>query len=347
MGQRQTTSAVAILALFDLLRDHGLSVEQIEARTGIDRSGMDDPDTRIFMDQFLTLWQIAEEVTKDPAIGLHLRQDYGKNYMHFTIMIAKNSDTLLEAAKAWSDYAMLVNDTDRARIHEREDIFVCTYSCSSPEYENKWIPEHHFSYVIDCARKMSGLDFTPVAVWFKHKDPGYRDEYQKILGCPVHFGMDENLMMVKKEDMMRPVLSPDPYLKAILKKHADGIVAKYSEHPSMKQRVGALISKKLHTGRISVQMVSDAMNMDRSTLHRRLKKEGITFRTLLTQTRRDLAKQYLIQGLSASQTAYLIGFTEPSTFHHAFKRWYGQSPGEFRKNIHHTPKPCSQGLEAG
>ncbi len=336
MDQRKTTSAVAILALFDLLKDHGLTVEQIEARTGIDRSKMDDPDTRIFMDQFFTLWQIAEEITDDPAIGLHLRQEYGKNYMHFAIMIALNSETLLEAAKSWSDYAMLVNDIDRAQIFEREDLFVCTYSCSSPEYENKWIPEHHFSYMIDCARRISGQNFAPVETWFSHKDPGYREEYQKILGCPVRFNMNENLMMVKKEDMMRPIISPNSYLKAILKKHADGIVAKYAKTSSMTERVAALISKKLHTGRISVQRVSDAMNMDRSTLHRRLKKEGTSFRTLLTETRRDLAKTYLIQGLSASQTAYLIGFTEPSTFHHAFKRWYGQNPGEFRKKIN-TP----------
>lgn len=334
MGRRKTTSAVAILALFDLLKDQGLTVAQIEEKTGIDRAKMDDPDTRIFMDQFLNLWQMAEDVTGDPAIGLHLRQSYGKNYMHFAIMIALNSETLLEAANSWSAYAMLVNDIDRAQIHEKEDHFICTYACSSPEYENRWIPEHHFSYLMDCARRMSGQDFSPVAVWFRHKDPGYADEYRKNLGCPVHFNRSENLMMVKKEDMMRPIIAPDPYLKALLKKHADGIVEQYTRNRSMKEKVRTLISKKLHTGQISVQLVSDAMNMDRSTLHRRLKKEGTTFRTLLTETRRDLAKKYLIQGLSASQTAYLIGFTEPSTFHHAFKRWYGQNPGEFRKTLH-------------
>ena len=341
MGRKKTTSAVAILALFDLLKDHGFSVMQIEARTGIDRAGMEDPDTRIFMDQFLDLWRIAEEVTGDPAIGLHLRQNYGQNYIHFAIMIALNSATLLDAARSWSDYAMLVNDTDRAEIIEQADHYVCTYRCASPEYENKWIPEHHFSYIVDCARRMSGEDVTPVAAWFRYQDPGYGDEYRKILGCEVHFSKEENLMVVKKEDMMHPVISPDPYLKALLKKHADGMVAQLGSNPSMTEQVRTMISKKLHTGELSVRMVSDAMNMDRSTLHRRLKKERTTFRTLLTETRKNLARKYLIQGLNASQTAYMIGFTEPSTFQHAFKRWYGQSPGQFRKTMHSS---CHQAI---
>ncbi len=333
MRSKKTTSAVAILALFDILKDHGVSAAQIEEKTGIERSKMEDPDTRVFMDQFLHLWQIAENITRDPAIGLHLRRNYGKNYTHFAIMIALNCDNLLEAAKSWAHYAMLVCDTDRVEIFKQAGGFVCTYACTEPQYENRWIPEHHFSYVIEYGRKMSGADFNPVEVWFRHSEPGYKKEYEKIFGCPVFFSKKENLMILRKEDMMRPIISPDPYLKTLLKKHADSIVEQYAQTTSFKERVKAFIAKKLHTGDISARYVSDAMNMDRSTLHRHLKKEDTTFRTLLVETRKELAKKHLIQGLTASQTAYLIGFTEPITFHHAFKRWYGKNPGEFRKEF--------------
>ncbi len=334
MGKNETTSAVAILALFDLLNDHGFSAAQVKIKTGIDRAKMEDPDARIPMEQFLSLWQMAETVTQDPAIGLHLRQNYGHNYVHFAIMIARNCDTLLDAVRSWSEYAMLVNDTDRVLIHEQENHVVCTYTCSSPEYENKWIPEHHFSYMVHSARRISGRDFSPVSVWFRHEDPGYSAEYERVLGCPVRFSMNENMMTAKKTDMMRPIISPDPYLKILLKKHADGAVLKHPMNNSMKEQVRALISEKLHQGEISAKAVSENLNMDRSTLHRHLKKEGASFREILSEVRRDLAKQYLLQGLNASQTAYMLGFTEPSTFHRAFKRWYGTNPGAFRKSVH-------------
>lgn len=333
MGSKKTTSAVAILALFDILKDHGLAVWEIEKKTGIDRAKMEDPDTRITMDQFLLLWQIAQDVTGDPAIGLHLRRTYGKGYMHFAIMIAVNSENLLEAAKSWADYAMLVCDTDRVALFEQKDHVVCSYSCSVQAYENRWIPEHHFSYVVQYGRKMSGTDLNPVEVWFKHGDPGYPEAYKKIFRCPVYFNKNENLMILKKEDVFRPIISPDPYLKALLKKHADSLKGQNTRESSLKHRVKSFITRNLPTGTVSAQAAADAMNMDRSTLHRHLKKEDLSFKTLLTDTRKELAKKHLVQGLTASQTAYLLGFGEPSTFHHAFKRWYGMSPGEFRKKF--------------
>ncbi len=105
----KTTSAVAILALFDILKDHGFTAEQIEQRTGISRGKMADPDARILMDQFLNLWQIAVDVTEDQALGLHLRLNYGTSYTHFVIMIALNSSTLIEAVKLKSFSTQSIN----------------------------------------------------------------------------------------------------------------------------------------------------------------------------------------------------------------------------------------------
>jgi len=333
MARRQTTSAVSIIALFDILKDHGVSVEALEKKTGINRRKMDDPDARITMRQFLNLWQIAVDVTGDPAIGLHLRKNYGKSYMHFVIMIALNSENLLGAVNSWAQYDRLICDTDRVELFEEKDHYVFTYAAAYPEYENRWIPEHHFSYAIEYARKISGEDINPVEVWYKHEDPGYKKEYEKIFRCPVYFGRSENMVRLTKKHMLLPILSPDPYLKTLLKKHADEFIKKYASDASLKSRVQGYIIQKLHTGTVSAQSVSQAMNMERSTLHRHLKKEGAIFRNLLTQTRQELAKKHLIQGLTASQTAYLLGFSEPSTFQRAFKRWYGQNPGEYRREF--------------
>ena len=55
-----------------------------------------------------------------------------------------------------------------------------------------------------------------------------------------------------------------------------------------------------------------------------------SFKAILENTRQKMAKKHLLSGLTASQTAYLLGFTEPSTFQRAFKRWFGVSPGEFK-----------------
>jgi AraC-like DNA-binding protein len=66
-------------------------------------------------------------------------------------------------------------------------------------------------------------------------------------------------------------------------------------------------------------------------LRQLLQTEGRNFRELQDEFRRDAAARYLRQGLSVSQTAYLLGFSEPSALQHAFKRWFNTSAGAYVK----------------
>ena len=75
------------------------------------------------------------------------------------------------------------------------------------------------------------------------------------------------------------------------------------------------------------------------TLQRRLKAEGHTFAALLDEVRETLAKRYLLEpSLATSEVAFLLGYSEPSAFHRAFKRWAGESPTEYRRR--HAPSPA-------
>ena len=71
--------------------------------------------------------------------------------------------------------------------------------------------------------------------------------------------------------------------------------------------------------------------MSNRTLQRKLKDEGTSFMDLLQDTRLQLARKYLRQpSRSVVETAYMLGFSEPSTFSRAFKRWTGLAPAEYR-----------------
>ena len=58
------------------------------------------------------------------------------------------------------------------------------------------------------------------------------------------------------------------------------------------------------------------------------------FQTLLDDTRRELAEQYLAQpGMTLLETAYLLGFADPSNFYRAFRRWFDATPSEYRARL--------------
>ena len=73
--------------------------------------------------------------------------------------------------------------------------------------------------------------------------------------------------------------------------------------------------------------------MSGRTLQRRLRDEGVLFNELLDAARFTAAKAYLAQrDVAGAEVAYLLGFAEPSSFNHAFKRWSGLTPTEYRRS---------------
>ena len=61
--------------------------------------------------------------------------------------------------------------------------------------------------------------------------------------------------------------------------------------------------------------------------------EGATFTKILEELRAALARRYLRdRKLPVSEVAWLLGYQEVSSFTHAFKRWTGMTPRQFRSS---------------
>ena len=100
---------------------------------------------------------------------------------------------------------------------------------------------------------------------------------------------------------------------------------------SLGMRVSTLISIQLARGRVGVEAVASQLHMSRYTLHKKLKREGLTFASLLEDVRRKQALTYMQDKTKPLvEIAEQLGFSELSAFSRAFKRWMGTSPAEYR-----------------
>lgn len=165
-------------------------------------------------------------------------------------------------------------------------------------------------------------------------DPPERlEKYEALFGCPLYFNQPHDLLyfnseclswpVVHTEHSLREFLRTAPYQLLIMENDVDG--------ENLTAQVKAMIGYDFSDGFPSFETISSALNMSAPTLRRRLKREGTTFQQLKDDSRCDVARLYLDrQELSINEVAAQMGFTDPSAFHRSFKKWTGQTPGQFR-----------------
>ncbi len=331
MKKEVKNSYAASQVLMEIIFAHGMSLYDFERQIGVTRSQIHDPDTGIPMASFVKLWQVAIHLTNDPALALHLREKAGMRTVHFVVRLAMHSSTLFEAILHLGQYAGLMSGTDKFELFDNDELIEITYTNTAPEYQIRWLPEHNFSLAIELSRSLAENKLNPVQVSFQHPDPGYKDVYDEVFCSSVLFQQPKNSMILRKKDLLKPISTHDPYLQKVLKNYAESTKEKIGVSESLQAQIIDHITSGLPVGSANIKTITKKMNMTRSTLYRQLKAEGVTFQCLLLKTRQEIAKTHLRNGMSSSQVGYLIGFSEPAAFHHAFKRWYDKSPGEFRK----------------
>ena len=92
------------------------------------------------------------------------------------------------------------------------------------------------------------------------------------------------------------------------------------------------IARQLVKGESGIEHLAREMATSVRTLQRRLKEEGLSYSELQNDVRRTLALNLLEnQTLALGQIAFSLGYSEVSAFNHAFRRWFGQSPGDYRR----------------
>ena len=176
------------------------------------------------------------------------------------------------------------------------------------------------------SQRIAGRTLEHIEVGFVHPAPPDLTHHERIFGAPVRFESSYNGIVFDGALLDLPVQSRDPSLSAVLQRQAETLMEKTPVR-GFKADVRAALAIELRGGDPSAERVAGSLAMHPKTLTRRLRTEGTTFRRLLDEVRLELAERYLRQpGLSVEEVAYLLGYSESSAFHRAFRRWTGRAP---------------------
>ncbi len=191
--------------------------------------------------------------------------------------------------------------------------------------------EEMMSTMLHVGRKITGVEWTLREIHFEHPQPDNVSEHERIFRAPVHFNKSLTKLIFDKSVLELPLVEADLILGSLLERQAEELLAKSPQHGVYVNQVRQLIREGLPVGEARIETVSRKSGSSTRTLQRKLKEEGTSYQELLEETQRDLSEFYLHKSeIAIGEVSYLLGFSQPSAFHRAFRRWTGLTPKEFR-----------------
>lgn len=327
-----TVGAGYAKAVLDFAASKGASRKALSERSGISPDDLVDRDKRIPFGKLVALMRAAKALCDDPAFGLH----YGEASLFSDIsivgLICDAAETMAEAFVQLNRYARLVIDDgedsgERFGFDRRTDGLWIEFRGKDPN-DYPEITESTFArFAAACMRySPDGPPFIKLCR-VSHAKPAYAAEYERVLRAPVEFECAQNEILIEESWLSVRGPNYNRYVFGIFSDRAEALLRSLENSTTIRGQVESALIPVLHKGEPAMAAIARKLGMSRATLYRKLKAEGVGFDQLLDELRLKMALHYLGgEKASVYETAYLVGYSDPTAFSRAFKRWTGASP---------------------
>jgi AraC-like DNA-binding protein len=313
----------------------GLRVDVGLASTGLTRGDLANPELRVSHAVADKLLRVAARSRPDFAIVA--AENLEPVHLDVIEYAARSQSTLRAAFEHAIRYYALLHDGFEAQLVERDQYVELQVGFGSLPSSSA-IYEFVLAVHVMAVRRMTGReDLVPTAVDFQHPRPERTTAHERVFRCPVQFNQPRNAVVYPKAYMELPLVAADSGLAQLLERHATEALQRLGRSTLLSERVRELIRQDL-SGKLTAESMAKRLGMSPRTLHRRLVDEGITYRALVDDVRRDMALHCLRDPqLSISEVGYLLGFTTSAAFHRAFRRWTGRTATQYRTTLNGDP----------
>ena len=314
--------------LWKVIADYGFDPEPVFAAQGIDYEMLLTPGMRISQLRKERLWADASKLIDDPCFGLTAAKFWHPSHFNALGYAWLASSSLREAIYRVDRYFRILSNMTGTRIVESDTgvSLIVSRTMKQPAHMDL-----SMAVFVSMCRLNIGENFFPVSVDLMHPEPSCSQAYGAFFGASVRFGQKIDRITIAAADADTRLPSGNPYLAGL----NDQVLTRYLaelDHQDVVHRVQSVILDKLFSGNVTIEMVAGEIHMSVRSLQRRLQEAGTTFGDVLDQTREELARKYVAEEkMVFSEIAFLLGFSEQSTFSRAFKRWAGVTPTEFRR----------------
>jgi AraC-like DNA-binding protein len=327
-----TVSVTVLSQMFLYLNSLNVDVDAFLRSLDIDPMTVKSPDEYISVDTYLRIQDSAAEYINDPYFGLHMGEFAEAGSWSILGYVMMNCKTMAEAFEKSGKYSRIIGNMIEGRVEVKfKKVRVVMFTPPHVPKMSRHCYESTLSSSVRMMRSLTGVQVSPLEVTFIYPKPKSTAEYERIFCCPVKFGQKENSMTLDWSLGSLPILMANSALLEHFEKYAQEFLTQMERDDEHTRTVTKIILSRLDDDGLSIQKVAKEMSVSVRTLQNHLEAEGVVFSDLLRDIREKLAKKYLHENYTVEQITYLLGFSEPSVFRKAFKKWSGITPREYRE----------------
>lgn len=322
-----------LLAIVKTLDARGYDGKKVLAKAGIDPACLTDANSRVELNKMNILWKLAVEETGDDGFGLGVPHHVVPTTFHALTFAHQASSTLREILERTVRFSEIISTAAKLKLVETETetkVYLCHSDPSGLQPTDQAID----AFASLGASALDDLLHSKVrvlkAIYLRRSAPKIPEQFHKHFRCNITFDAPENEFIFSREFMDIPIPTANPEIARMNEQLLTEYLAKLKKDDIV-NAVLKKIAELMPTAEPSQEKVAAELGMSTRSLHRKLKEKGVSYKTILDDTRKHLALQLIKQSnLSITEIAYQLGFFDSSSFSRSFKRWSGLSPSHYR-----------------
>jgi AraC-like DNA-binding protein len=323
--------------MFDYLIQQGQEIQPLLDELGIQESQLSDPDLLLDDSNSNEVFELVEQLTGDPNVGFNMGRSMQVAHLGVLGMLVISCDTVSDAFDLVLRYQDLLGNGGVVTQRQEGDQMIIGFESHSARTEPYCRHNDEFCFAgwINIGKMIGGASYSPSRVCLAHEPPEDDSAQREFFGCPVEYNAPANEIYVAAEFGKIKLFGGNPQLKGVLeaqaKQRLQALQGAQTDADPVVAKAKQFIADSMAYGIPSVDDAAEQFHTSARTLQRQLEAAGKGYKELVDEVRADLASKYMRDAeLSLLDVALMLGFSEQSSFQRAFKRWFDQTPGQFR-----------------
>lgn len=318
----------ALEGFHDVVRELGGEPSQLLIDAGMDSRVLDLPGHFVSYRAMARLLDQTAETLECPHFGLLLSRHQGLMVLSTLGFVMQQGADLGTALKDLKEYFHVHTGAAVVDVVLSGRVATLTYEVMLPGLvQTKQIVDLSLGAGKNILSLLCGAGWKPNRVSFCHDTPKDLKPYVERFGAPLSFNQEFNGISFDAALLRKTIANADEQLRKLLLNNLENLKAEYPN--DVVSQVRQLIRTLLPTGTCSIDRVAECLNMSRRSLQLKLSAQGVHYKDILEEVRRDVASKYLAESdIRLTELGEILGYSELSAFSRAFKRWFGKSPVE-------------------